>query len=66
MRRFDVKNLLMCPETRRMMIARGTVIAQARERIVITLEQALESYDYLNETGELQRVREMSKQFHGQ
>jgi len=52
-----IKAILADPAQRRMMVARGTVATQAREGIYITLEQALESYDRLEASGELARVR---------
>ena len=39
------------------MIARSTVATQAREGIDITLDEALASYDQLESSGELERVR---------
>jgi hypothetical protein len=49
MRRFNIKEIYSCPKRRRMMIARGTVAIQAREGIDITLEEALQSYDRIQE-----------------
>lgn len=45
LRRFNIQKILADPAQRRMMVARATVAAQAREGIDITLEEALESYD---------------------
>lgn len=65
LKRIDIKAILADPAQRRMMVARGTVAIQAREGIDITLEQALESYDRLEASGELARVRRLAATFGG-
>ena len=44
-----------------MLIARSTVATQAREGIDVTLEEALASYDSLEASGELERVRQAAR-----
>lgn len=57
LKRYNVKHLYSCPERRRLLIARSTVATQAREGVDITLDEALASYDQLEASGELERVR---------
>jgi len=45
LKRYDIKKIFSDPIKRRLIIARSTVVTQAREDIIITLEEALESYD---------------------
>lgn len=56
-----INAILADPAQRRMMVARSTVATQAREGIEVTLEQALDSYDRLEASGELARVRREAK-----
>jgi hypothetical protein len=57
LKRYDMKAIMADPAKRRMLVARGTQAAQAREGIDITLEEALVSYDALEADGSLARVR---------
>lgn len=61
MKRFDIRAILANPAARRMLIARSTVATQAREGIDVTLEEALASYDSLEASGELERVRQAAR-----
>lgn len=45
LKRYNIKEIYSDAARRRMLIARSTVVAQAREGIDITLSQALASYD---------------------
>lgn len=44
-----MRRVLADPKVRRMLVARSTVATQAREGIVITLQEALDSYDRVME-----------------
>jgi hypothetical protein len=57
LKRYDMKAIMADPAKRRMLVARGTQVTQAREGIDITLEEALVSYDALEADGSLARVR---------
>lgn len=56
LKRYNIRQLYACPRRRRLLIAHGTVVVQAREGIDITLDEALASYDALEASGELARV----------
>lgn len=61
MKRFNIKTILADPAKRRRMVTRGTVVVQAREGVDISLEQALESYDRMEASGELARARSRAR-----
>lgn len=63
LKRYDIRWIFSDPQRRRLMIARSTVVTQAREGIVITLEDALASYDQLESSGELDRIRKLASQW---
>jgi hypothetical protein len=66
MRRFDIKKLFKDKRIKRHLICYSTMITMRREGIDITLEDSFKSYDFLESTGELNKVRQRAKKWPNQ